>query len=117
MTRTLTSRRYTALTNTVMSTGEAVKAYHNLWNVERAFWIAKSKIEIRPMFCFTRWRIDEALVCICFVALKVYKGLERLLKLNHISISVDKVINMAKTVTTINIYMPETGRITSRLYP
>ena len=58
------------------------------------------------MFHFTRRRI-EAHVCICFVALKVYKELERLLKLNHISMSVDKVLNMAKTVTTISIYMPE----------
>ena len=94
------------LTNTVIPTDEVVKAYHNLWNVERAFRIAKSKIEIRPMFHFTRRRI-EAHVCICFVALKVYKELERLLKLNHINMSVDKVLNMAKTVTTISIYMPE----------
>ena len=94
------------LTNTIIPTDEVVTAYHNLWNVERAFRIAKSKIEIRPMFHFTRRRI-EAHVCICFVALKVYKELERLLKLNHINMSVDKVLNMAKTVTTISIYMPE----------
>ena len=42
------------LTNTVIPTDEVVTAYHNLWNVERAFRIAKSKIEIRPMFHFTR---------------------------------------------------------------
>ena len=94
------------LTNTVIPTDEVVTAYHNLWNVERAFRIAKSKLEIRPMFHFTRRRI-EAHVCICFVALKVYKELERLLRLNHINMSVDKVLNMAKTVTTISIYMPE----------
>ena len=80
-------------------------AYHNLWNVERAFRIAKSKIEIRPIFHFTRRRI-EAHICICFVALKVYKELERLLKLSDIKMSVDKVLNMAKTVTTISVYMP-----------
>ena len=34
------------------------------------------------MFHFTRRRI-EAHVCICFVALKVYKELERLLKVSH----------------------------------
>ena len=50
--------------------GEVRAAYHNLWHVERAFRISKSKIEIRPMFHFTRRRI-EAHVCICFVALKV----------------------------------------------
>lgn len=42
---------------------------HSLWHVERAFRIAKSKIEIR-MFHFMRRRI-EAHVCICFIALKV----------------------------------------------
>ena len=94
------------LTNTDIPTSDVVTAYHNLWNVEKAFRIAKSKIEIRPMFHFTRRRI-EAHICICFVALKVYKELERLLKLSDIKMSVDKVINMAKTVTTISVYMPQ----------
>ena len=94
------------LTNTDMPTEDVVSAYHNLWNVEKAFRIAKSKIEIRPMFHFTRRRI-EAHICICFVALKVYKELERLLKLSGIRMSVDKVLNMAKTVTTISVYMPQ----------
>ena len=58
------------------------------------------------MFHFTRRRI-EAHICICFVALKVYKELERLLILSDISLSVDKVLNMAKTVTTISVYMPQ----------
>ena len=94
------------LTNTDIPTADVVTAYHNLWNVEKAFRIAKSKIEIRPMFHFTRRRI-EAHICICFVALKVYKELERLLKLSDIKMSVDKVLNMAKTVTTISVYMPQ----------
>ena len=41
-------------------------------------------IEIRPMFHFTRRRI-EAHICICFVALKVYKELERMLKVSEIN--------------------------------
>lgn len=57
------------------------------------------------MFHFTRRRI-EAHVGICFVALKVYKELERLLKLSNINMSVDKVLAMAKTVTTIEIKLP-----------
>ena len=72
------------LTNTNIPAGDVYAAYHNLWHVERAFRISKSKIEIRPMFHFTPWRI-EAHVCICFVALKVYKELERLLKLSNIT--------------------------------
>lgn len=93
------------LTNTTISTDQVYAAYHNLWNVERAFRIAKSKIEIRPMFHFTRKRI-EAHVCLCFVALKVYKELERTLKLAGIGLSVDKVLAMAKTITTIQIKLP-----------
>lgn len=60
------------LTNTDIPIQDVYAAYHNLWHVERAFRIAKPKIEIRPMFHFTRKRI-EAHICICFVALKVYK--------------------------------------------
>lgn len=93
------------LTNTDIPAEAVYAAYHNLWNVERAFRIAKSRIELRPMFHFTRRRI-EAHVCICFVALKVYKELARLLKLSHINMSVDKVLAMAQTVTTIEIRLP-----------
>ena len=68
-------------TNTDIPIQDVYTAYYNLWHVERAFRIAKSKIEIRPMFHFTRKRI-EAHICICFVALKVYKELERMLKVS-----------------------------------
>ncbi len=94
------------LTNTDIPVEEVFAAYHNLWHVEKAFRIAKSKIEIRPMFHFTRKRI-EAHVCICFVALKVYKELERLLKLSAISMSVDKVLALAQTIVTIQLTLPQ----------
>ncbi len=101
------------ITNTTIPTEEVYTAYHNLWHVERAFRIAKSKIEIRPMFHFTRKRI-EAHICICFVALKVYKELERVLKLAQIGMSVDKVLNMARTVTTLKIKLPLNGEVLSK---
>lgn len=93
------------LTNTDIRKQDVYTAYHNLWHVERAFRIAKSKIEIRPMFHFTRKRI-EAHICICFVALKVYKELERMLKVTEINMSVDKVLALAKTITTVQIKLP-----------
>ncbi len=101
------------LTNTSIPTEDIFTAYHNLWHVERAFRIAKSKIEIRPMFHFTRRRI-EAHICICFVALKVYKELERVLKLANIKLSVDKVLALAQTITTIQIKIPGTEEILSK---
>ena len=101
------------LTNTDIPASEIYAAYHNLWHVERAFRIAKSKIEIRPMFHFTRRRI-EAHVCICFVALKVYKELERLLKLSNINMSVDKVLALAQTVVTIQMTLPKNKQVINR---
>ena len=101
------------LTNTNIPINDVYTAYHNLWHVERAFRISKSKIEIRPMFHFTRRRI-EAHVCICFVALKVYKELERLLKLSDINMSVDKVLALAKTIVTIQIKLPQNKQIINR---
>ena len=58
------------------------------------------------MFHFTERRI-EAHVCICFIAYKVYKELERLIAVNKIGISVDKVLDTAKTITTIRVRLPE----------
>ena len=101
------------LTNTDIPVSEVYAAYHNLWHVERAFRISKSKIEIRPMFHFTRRRI-EAHVCICFVALKVYKELERLLKLSNISMSVDKVLALAQTIVTIQVTLPQSKQTITR---
>ncbi len=101
------------ITNTSIPTEQVYTAYHNLWHVERAFRIAKSKIEMRPMFHFTRKRI-EAHICICFVALKVYKELERLLKRGGITLSVDKTLAMARTITTLKIKLPMSGEVISR---
>ena len=65
------------------------------------------------MFHFTRRRI-EAHVCICFVALKVYKELERLLKLSKINMSIDKVLALAQTIVTIQIKLPKNKQVINR---
>ena len=45
---------------------------------------------MRPMLHFTERRI-EAHVCLCFVALKVYKKFERLLRVIKFDMSVGRV--------------------------
>ena len=81
---------------------------NGLWVVENAFRVTKGALQIRPVFHFTARRI-EAHVCICFVAYKVYKELERRLRINGINLSVDKVLNIAKTITTLKIKLPKSG--------
>lgn len=96
------------VTNTVLAPEQVVEQYHGLWVVERAFRVSKGTLEMRPMFHFSPQRI-EAHVCICFVAYKVYKELERQIRLAKIQLSVDKVIDIAKTIITMRIRMPENG--------
>ena len=94
------------ITNTELDAEHVIAEYHGLWVVERAFRISKGNLEMRPMFHFTERRI-EAHVCICFIAYKVYKELERLVSVNKIGMSVDKVLDAAKTITTIRVRLPE----------
>ena len=101
------------LTNTDLPAKMVYEEYSGLWQVESAFRVTKGTLELRPMFHFTKERI-EAHVCICFVAYKVYKELERILKIAQINLSVDKVLNIAKTVTTIKVWLPETCQTISR---
>jgi transposase len=93
------------ITNTSLSAKEVYEQYSGLWVVENAFQVTKGTIELRPMFHFNPRRI-EAHVCICFVAYKVYKELDRILKLKGIGLSVDKVISISKTITTIKLKLP-----------
>ncbi len=93
------------ITNTSLPAKEVYEQYKGLWVIERAYRITKGTIEMRPMFHFNPRRI-EAHVCICFVAYKMYKELERVLKISGIDLSVDKVLTIAKTITTIKIKLP-----------
>lgn len=101
------------ITNTHLPADEVCKQYNELWVIERAYRITKGTLEMRPMFHFTPKRI-EAHVCICFVAYKVYKELERILKKSDINLSVDKVLSIAKTITTIKIRLPSSGIIKTK---
>lgn len=101
------------ITNTDLPASEVFKQYNELWVIERAYRITKGTLEMRPMFHFTPNRI-EAHVTICFVAYKVYKELERILKISNINISIDKVLSIAKTITTIKIRNPSNGSVISK---
>lgn len=103
------------ITNTRIPATDVIAQYHGLWVVERAFRIGKGTLEMRPMFHFTEKRI-EAHICICFVAYKVYKELERVIRQLDMRMSVDKVLAIAKTITTIRIRLPNDSIYTETLY-
>jgi transposase len=69
-------------TNLTQETNETIIAhYHNLWNVEKAFRIAKSDLEARPIFHHKRQAI-EVHILIVFVSLCVAKSIELMTKLS-----------------------------------
>lgn len=70
---------------------------------------------MRPIFHFTEKRI-EAHICICFIAYKLYKELQRLLPLYGIDMSIDKVLNIAKTITTVSVNPPNGSTTTQKLF-
>lgn len=84
--------------------------YNSLWVIEKAIRVTKGTLQIRPMFHFTPRRI-EAHLSICFVAYKLYKELERILKQEGFTISVDKVLALANTIITLRIRLPKSRRI------
>ena len=94
------------VTNTDLPATDVIEQYHGLWVVERAFRITKGSLEARPIFHFTERRI-EAHICICFVAYKLYKELERLLCTLGIHLSVDKALDIAKTISTVTVALPD----------
>ena len=104
------------ITNTTLEAKATVSEYHGLWVVERAFRVTKGNLEMRPVFHFTSKRI-EAHICICFIAYKVYKEFERILKLMKFPLSVDKVLEIAKTIPTVSMRLPYyQGKLTKTLF-
>ena len=101
------------VTNTKLNPQDVVNQYHGLWVVERAFRISKGTLETRPIFHFSERRI-EAHVCLCFVAYKVYKELERIIFSLNMEMSVDSVLKIAKTITTIRLRLPINNQIMTR---
>lgn len=69
-------------------------------------YVTNTDLEARPIFHFTEKRI-EAHICICFIAYKVYKELQRIIALHGGSnLSADKVLDIAKAIPTIKIHLP-----------
>jgi transposase len=92
-------------TNTKLSEQEVVENYGHLWRIEHAFRVAKHELRVRPIYHRVQRRI-EAHICITFAAYKLYKELERQLKINQMSWSPEKAIDIAKTIYAVRVKLP-----------
>ncbi len=96
------------ITNTTLSNEEVLDNYNHLWRIEAAFRVSKSDLRIRPIYHQLQRRI-EAHICLCFVAYKVYKELERRLKELKVGISPERAIEIAKTIYSIKAVKPKSN--------
>lgn len=99
------------ITNTSLKKEDVLENYNELWQIEKAFRVAKSDLEIRPIYHRVQRRI-EAHICIAFVAYKIYKELERQLKMKESNLSPEKAIDIAKTIYAVKVKHPVTSEIT-----
>ena len=70
--------------------------------------MSKSDLEIRPIYHFTKRRI-EAHISISFVAYSIYKELERLLYLYNAPFSVKKAREIIHNIYQIEVTLPDSG--------
>ena len=93
------------VTNTDLSAKDIIENYGYLWKIEQAFRISKHDLKIRPVFHRLQRRI-EAHITINFASCKIYKELERQLKVKGSDLSPEKAIEIAKTIYNIRVYVP-----------
>lgn len=103
------------ITNSPLTKDEIIENYQQLWHIEKAFRISKTDLRIRPIYHRVKPRI-EAHICIAFCAYKIYKELDRQLKLLNASLSPEKAIDIAKTIYRITIQTNLSNTKHSRLF-
>lgn len=98
------------ITNTNLCKEAVIENYGHLWQIEKAFRVAKTDLKVRPIYHYVQRRI-EAHICLAFVAYKIYKELERQLKEKQSTLSPEKAIEIAKTIYSIKALKPKSKQI------
>lgn len=100
------------LTNTKLSPEQIIENYKQLWSIEKAFRISKTDLRIRPIFHRLAHRI-QAHIAISFCAYKIYKELERQLKVRGSERSPTKIIEVLNSIFAIEVTLPNSQQITT----
>jgi transposase len=82
---------------TTMTGAAVISAYHDLWQVEKSFRMAKSDLRARPIFHRTRESI-EAHLTIVFAALAISRHLQA-----QTGVSIKKIVRALRPLRTVQI--------------
>jgi transposase len=93
------------LTNTALSKETVISHYKSLWQIEKAFRISKTDLRVRPIYHRLARRIKSHLN-IAFCSYKVYKELERQLKVKELSFSAEKALEIMKSIYSVKTILP-----------
>lgn len=104
------------VTNSDLSELEIMAHYKHLWTIEKAFRISKTDLRVRPIYHYLKRRIKTH-ICIAFCSYKIYKELERTIKLRNLPLSVEQTINELKTIYQAQIILPKSKKKTKVLLP
>ena len=102
------------LTNAELSKDQILENYQHLWQIEKAFRIAKTDLKIRPIYHRLQRRI-EAHICISFAAYKIFKELERQLQVKKSTISPLTAIEIAENIFEITVELKEKNKQIKKL--
>lgn len=103
---------YTNLPKSEFNDKLVIEHYHNLWQVELAFRIAKSDLQMRPIYHFKQETI-KAHILICFMALAICKYME--LKTGRSTKSIVKLLKGVTTATIVDTLSGEEFTLTSQV--
>ena len=81
----------------LMSAGEVIGSYHDLWHVEQSFRMSKTDLAARPIFHHIRDAI-EAHLTIVFAALAIARDLQ-----NTTGVSIKKIITTLRPIQQITV--------------
>lgn len=104
------------VTNCNLSEMEIMDTYKQLWTIEKAFRISKTDLRMRPIYHYLARRIKTH-ICIAFCSYKIYKELERQLKLKKTLLTVEQTINELKTIYQAMVILPKSKKKTDILLP
>jgi transposase len=89
---------------------ELLAQYKRLWIIEESFRINKHSLSMRPIYHYTSKRI-KAHILICYLAFSLYRSLQMKLKLNNLSISLERLREELNHVQASVLEDPKTGKM------
>lgn len=94
------------VTNTTLTQNQVIENYRQLWHIEKAFRMSKTDLEVRPIYHRKSKRIESHLI-ISFCSYKLYKELERQIIDRGVQFSLEKTIDILKSIYAISTVLPQ----------